>query len=105
MTDDGKVKVTLRDVWEAQHEQAKQLTAISTQLATLTTRVESRLDSAQTSAADHEARLRQLEKTTPDTGDQEGRIRALERFRYTLVGGVVVLQAATALVQYLLTRK
>ena len=88
VTDDGRVEITLRDVWEAQHDSAVQLSAISTQLASLTTRVDGRLDTAQLTTADHEARLRLLEK-----------------FRYTLMGAVVAVQVLAGAVEYLLTHK
>ena len=88
MTDDGRVEITLRDVWNAQHDNTIQLTAIGVQLATLTTRVDGRLDSAQVTSSDHEARLRLLEK-----------------FRYTLLGTVVAFQVLAGTVQYLFTHK
>lgn len=88
MTDDGRVEITLRDVWEAQHGNAAQLTAISTQLASLTTRVDGRLDTTQLTITDHEARLRLLEK-----------------FRYTLMGAVVALQVLAVAVEYMLAHK
>ena len=88
MTDDGRVEITLRDVWDAQHASTVQLTAIGVQLATLTTRVDGRLDAGQLVATDHEARLRLLEK-----------------FRYTLIGAVVALQALAATAEYLFTHK
>jgi hypothetical protein len=88
VTDDGRVEITLRDVWEAQHDSAVQLSAISTQLASLTTRVDGRLDTAQQTTTDHEARLRLLEK-----------------FRYTLMGAVVALQVLAGTAEYLFTHK
>ena len=50
-----------------------------TNLATLTARVDLRLDSGQTKMA-----------------DQEGRLRALERFRYTLMGAAVAASAISS---------
>ena len=78
-TTDGRVEITIRDVYDAQQDSSRQLTAIGTQLATLTTRVDTRLDSGQATMADHEARL-----------------RALERFRYTLLGAAVAASAISS---------
>ena len=104
VTEDGRVEITLRDVWNAQHETTVQIAAIGTQLATLATRVDGRLDAGQTTMADHEVRMRLLEKA-PSAADHEGRVRALEKFRYTLVGGVVMLQAMAMFAEYLFAHK
>ena len=104
MADDGRVEITLRDVWNAQHETTVQLTAIGVQLATLSTRVDGRHDATLLTTSDHETRLRVLE-SAPSAADHEGRVRALEKFRYTLVGGVLMLQALAVFAEYLLSRK
>ena len=77
--------ITLRDVYEGQQATAGQLAAISTNLATLTARVDLRLDSGQTKMA-----------------DQEGRLRALERFRYTLMGAAVAASAISSAIAALI---
>jgi hypothetical protein len=72
----GRVEITLRDVYDSQQVTSGQLTAIGTQLATLTTRVDIRLDAGQIKMA-----------------DLEQRIRSLEKFKYALAGATLVVSA------------
>ncbi len=67
------MEITLRDVYDQQQAAHGTLTSLSTQLATLTTRIDGRLDTGETAMRDHETR-----------------IRGLERFKYLLLGGCVV---------------
>jgi hypothetical protein len=76
---DGRFTITLRDVYEAQQAENGQLAAIGTQLATLTARVDERLGSGQRKMEDHEKR-----------------IRAIERFRFTLVGAAMATSAVSS---------
>ena len=69
----GGMEITLRDVYDTQQTANQSLTALSTQLATLTTRIDGRLDTGQTTMTDHETR-----------------IRSLERFKYLLLGGTLL---------------
>lgn len=99
------IEITLRDVYAEQRHTTEQLTAIGTQLATFTIRVDARLDSGQTKLDDHEQRLRLIEAAPKLPADHEARLRALEKFRFTLVGAVLALQACAVVVEYLLSRK
>lgn len=67
------MEITLRDVYDQQAAHTGTLSALSTQLATLTARIDGRLDTGQETMTDH-----------------EGRIRGLERFKYLLLGGCIV---------------
>jgi hypothetical protein len=67
------MEITLRDVFDQQREMHSALTALTTTVATLSTRIDGRLDTGQTTMTDHEVRL-----------------RALERFKYLLLGGCLL---------------
>lgn len=69
----GGMEITLRDVYDQQQTAHTALATLSTQLATLTTRIDGRLDTGQQTMTDHETRL-----------------RALERFKYLLLGGCLL---------------
>ena len=87
----GGMEITLRDVYDRQGIHAELLTGLNTQLATLSTRIDGRLNEGERTMTDH-----------------EGRLRALERFRFTLVGGAIVggslSGAVAALLVFALTR-
>ena len=105
-----RIEITLRDVYSEQRHTTEQLTSIGTQLATLTTRVDARLDTGQHRLDDHEQRMRVVEAHPENAGvvtDHENRVRALERFRFTLMGAAAAFGALSAsltlLIEYALT--
>ena len=69
----GGMEITLRDVYDQQQAAHSAMTTLSTQVATLTARIDGRLDTGQTTRTDHEIRL-----------------RSLERFKYLLLGGCML---------------
>jgi hypothetical protein len=76
---EDRFEITLRDVYDAQQAENGQLMSIGTQLATLTARVDERLGSGARKMEDHEKR-----------------IRAIERFRFTLVGAAMATSAVSS---------
>jgi hypothetical protein len=89
------VEITLRDVYDEQRHTAEQLAGIGTQLATLTTRVDARLDAGQVKMADHESRLRTIEGELPH--GLEKRVSGLERFRWQIAGALIVINVVIAI--------
>jgi len=79
--------ITLRDVWDEQRRTSGQLAAIATQVATLTTRVDLQLAAGQLRMADHEARL-----------------RTLERWRWQMAGAIMLLNVVVAVIAELILR-
>jgi hypothetical protein len=67
------MEITLRDVYDQQQAMHAAVTTLTTTVATLTTRIDGRLDTGQTTMTDHEIRLRSLEK-----------------FKYLLLGGCIL---------------
>lgn len=64
--------------------------------------IESRNSDADRLHADHEARIRAVEGALPSS--LEGRIMALEKFRWQLVGALVVINVLAVVVEQLLSR-
>ena len=67
------MEITLRDVYDQQATTAGAVSALGTQVATLSATINGRLDTGQTTMSDHETR-----------------IRSLERFKYLLLGGCIL---------------
>lgn len=99
MPDDGRMEITLRDVYEAQQSTGAQVAAVVGQLAILTAQVTGRLDSGQKKLDDHEQRIRageQSPKVPPEDFSKLGdRVSDLESWRGKAVGVGLTLTAMT----------
>jgi hypothetical protein len=62
--------------------------------------MEARHGDAERQQADHEGRLRTMEASIP-TG-LEGRVMALEKFRFQLLGALIVVQGLGVVIEWLL---
>jgi len=112
----GTVRITLKDVYQQTQSLEKSLYDSLATLNLTMTQIKSHIDSQdqRNAAADqlhveHGTRLTTVEailqQAQPITvhNDQETRLRSLERFKYTLLGAVIVINAAAAYIEYLLT--
>jgi hypothetical protein len=63
-------------------------------------RVDERAVNSERVVGDHESRLRTLETAVPTS--LEGRILALEKFRWQIIGALVVLNVLAVLVEWLI---
>ena len=110
MTDaSARMEITLRDVYEAQQQTNTQVGGLVTQLAQFTASVGARLDSGQRTFAEHKERLRAVEqapKADPaQMADHENRIRSLEKWKYGLpLASLLALASTIAAVAALLKR-
>lgn len=79
-------------------------------------RIDGRNETADRIHADHESRIRMAEQLAAQTatnttqlvkdgGDQEGRMRALEKFRWQIAGALIVLNALAVVVEWLIWSK
>ena len=115
MDSDGQVRITLKDVYQQTQSLEKSLSdALSTLNLTMQS-IKGHIETLDTrnAAADqihveHAGRITKVESVLlaaqPEAmkTDFEIRIRSLERFKYTLFGAVIVVNAAAAYIEYLL---
>lgn len=114
----GQVTITLKDVYQATQTLERSLSDSLGTLNLTMVSIKGHLEQLDTrnAAADelHKEqgeRLRKLETAVesaklPSTlPDYEVRLRALERFKYTLLGAVLVVNTLIALAEYALTHK
>ena len=88
--------VTISDLY---HELVGLRTDVA-QMLTKMERVEERSAAFDRGLADHEARMRALENAVPSS--LEVRIMSLEKFRYLLLGALVVIQSLGVLLEWLI---
>ena len=118
MDTDGTVRITLKDVYQQTQSLEKSLSDSLATLNLTMTQIKSHIDSQdqRNTAADqlhveHGARLSAiqtiLDQAQPVTvqADHETRLRSLERFKYTLFGAIVVINGAAAFIEYLLSHR
>jgi hypothetical protein len=116
--EDGTVRITLKDVYQQTQSLEKSLSESLSALNLTMTQIKSHIDGQdqRNAAADqlhveHGARLTSLEATVNQAqpvkvqADFEARIRSLERFKFTLLGAVIVINGAAAFIEYLLTHR
>ena len=94
-------QITLRDVYEAQLRATEQVASLAAQVGQLATRVDERLDSGSRKLDDHEARIRVLENAPDVPADIEGRVRALEKMAWRLVGAFAAVNFLAVLAEWL----
>ena len=107
----GGLEITLRDVYDAQQDTGKAVAALAGRLDSLVTGVTARLDSGGVQLADHETRLRSLEQVDVDAIKENredlkalaGKVESLEKFRWMLLGALILLQAVGAVADYVIT--
>ena len=118
MDGDGQVRITLKDVYQQTQSLEKSLGdalgALNLTMQSIKDHI-GRLDSRNAAAdqihVEHAGRLTKIENVVlsaqPEAThkDFEVRIRSLERFKYTLFGAVIVVNAAAAFIEYLLIHK
>ena len=88
--------VTISDLY---HELVGLRTDVA-QMLTKMERVEERSAAFDRGLADHETRVRALENAVPSS--LEIRIMALEKFRYLILGALVVIQSLGVLLEWLI---
>ena len=117
MDSDGQVRITLKDVYQQTQSLEKSLgdalSALNLTMQQIKGHIE-QLDSRNSAAdqihVEHAARIAQAESVlltaqpVKTQADHEVRLRSLERFKYTLLGAVVVVNAAADWIFYLITR-
>ena len=114
--DDGLVRITLKDVYQQTQSLEKSLSDSLSALNLTMTQIKAHIDGQdrRNTAADqlhveHGARLTAVEgilqqaQPISTKADVEIRLRSLERFKYTLLGAVIVINGAAAFIEYLLT--
>ena len=95
----GEIPASSVTVADLYHE----LVGMRADLATMLTkmeRVDERGANAERVQADHEARLRALETAVPSS--LEGRIQALEKFRWQIAGALLALNAMAILIEWII---
>jgi hypothetical protein len=101
------MEITLRDVYDTAQQTATAVAAVAGQVAQLQTTVHMQLTSGQKKMDDHEERIRTVEqspKVSPaDFGELKGRVGALERFRWTLLGGAATAAALVGALASIIT--
>jgi predicted component of type VI protein secretion system len=113
--DDGQVRITLKDVYQQTQQLEKSLSDSLAALNLTMTQIKAHIaaqDQRNTAAdllqAEHGTRLTAIEATLNQSQpvathqDQENRIRSLERFKYMLLGAVIVVNTGAAYIEYLL---
>lgn len=88
--------ITMGDLYQAIMAMKTDLTKTLSKLEV----IESRNGDADRIHADHETRLRTLESTVPTS--LEGRIMALEKFRWQVVGALIAINALAVIVEWLI---
>lgn len=88
--------VTVADLY---HELVGMRTDVATMLTKME-RVDERGAASDRTQADHETRLRDLENAVPSS--LEVRIMALEKFRWQIVGALIVINVLAVLVEWLI---
>jgi len=113
---DGQVRITLKDVYQQtqslERSLGDSLGALNLTLLGIRAHME-QLDSRNTAAdelhREQSDRIRAAENVLSGANlatvlpDHEVRVRSLERFKYTLLGAVIVINGAAAYIEYLLT--
>jgi len=118
MNGDGQVRITLKDVYQQTQSLEKSLGDALTTLNLTMQQIKSHIEALDTrnAAADlihaeHAARLAAAESVLQQAQpvrtqqDHEVRLRSLERFKYTLLGAVVVVNGAADWIFYLLAHR
>jgi hypothetical protein len=113
---DGTVRITLKDVYQQQQSLEKSLGDSLANLNLTMTQIKSHIDNqdqrnvaADQLHAEHGARIAAMQTILDQAQpvvtktDFETRIRSLERFKYMLLGSVVVINIALGVIEYLLT--
>lgn len=94
-------EITLRDVYIRVTDISSQLGILSSNLQ----RTEDKIEDGIKQRADHEIRIRTLEKTPIPVTDWEVRIRSLERFKYLLLGALILINGSVVVIEYFLSRR
>lgn len=115
---DGRVSITLKDVYQQTQSLEKSLGDSLATLNLTMVSIKSHLETldSRNSAADelhreHSDRIRKLEIITDAANskvthaDYEVRLRGLERFKYTLFGAIIIVNGAIGFIEYLLAHK
>ena len=97
MTDLPHGAITMADLYQAIMAMKNDLTRSLAKLEV----IESRNTDADRLHTDHESRLRALEGAVPR--GLEARVMALEKFRYLILGALVVIQALGVVIQLVIT--
>jgi len=116
MTEPGTVTITLKDVYQQTQSLEKSLSGALTTLNLTMLSIKNHLEQldSRNAAADElhreqSDRIRAAENVLSGANlatvlpDHEVRVRSLERFKYTLLGAVIVINGAAAYIEYLLT--
>lgn len=117
MDDDGQLRFTIKDLYQQQQvlerTLADSLGALNVTLTAIRGHLE-QVDTRNTAAdqihAEHAERIRATEQLVDRAGvatvipDHEVRMRSLERFRWTLLGAVIAINALATVIEYLATR-
>ena len=107
MPEDGRIEITLRDIYDAQQQTRADVGSLGAQLRQLDATVTLRLDSGQRKMDDFENRLRageQAPKVSPQLfGQLEGRVTQLEKFRWMLLGAAGSVGALAGITAAIIT--
>lgn len=112
MTEIPSAQVTIADLYRALVDMHTDVTRVLTKME----RVDERNHQADQLHADHEGRIRTaeheigravsaVESLTAKGADQEGRMRSLEKFRWQVVGALVVINALAVVIEWALSHR